>query len=172
MPDDPSAADQGGRENFHLKLETETIAQVVSADPLCVEEETKTRDVLRLLRQQRRGCALICRAGRLVGIFTERDALRLLATAGTQDEALLDQPVSAVMVQNPVTIETGAPVAEAIRKMSRGGYRRLPVVDAEGRPVGVMKVSGILHYFVEHFPKCVYTLPPHPHHAMQEREGA
>lgn len=155
-----------------LKLETDTVAEVFSAEPLCVDEQCTTRKVLRLLRERRRGCALVCREGVLSGIFTERDALRLLASVGTSDESLLDQPVSAVMAPNPVTIDQSAPVAEAIRKMSRGGYRRLPVVDAAGRPVGVMKVSAILHYFVEHFPKFVYNLPPKPHHAMQEREGA
>ena len=37
---------------------------------------------------------------------------------------------------------------------------------------GVLKVSGILHYLVEHFPKVVYTLPPEPHHKTAAREGA
>lgn len=76
------------------------------------------------------------------------------------------------MVRQPVTVRKGASVAEAIHKMSAGGYRRLPVVDNDNKPIGVLNVSGILHYFVEHFPSVIYNLPPDPHHAMQEREGA
>ena len=44
--------------------------------------------------------------------------------------------------------------------MSGGGFRRLPIVDEAGSVHGVLKVSGLLHYLVEHFPKIVHTLPP------------
>ena len=44
--------------------------------------------------------------------------------------------------------------------------------DEQNRPLGIVKVSGILRFLVEHFPKVVYTLPPKPHHITQEREGA
>jgi CBS domain-containing protein len=153
--------------DFRLNLETETIEQVFSADPLCVEPRVSIREVFRLLRERNRGCILICRDQKLVGVFTERDALKLMASA-----ADLDRPIETVMARDPVTVCSGAKVADAITKMAQGGYRRLPVVDAQGTPLGVLKVSGILHYFVEHFPNVIYTLPPDPHHAMQEREGA
>jgi CBS domain-containing protein len=110
---------------------------------------------------------MVCRDMKLLGIFTERDALRLLA-----DGANLDQPVAAVMVRDPVTLRTDETVGKAIGLMAAGGCRRLPVVDAHGRVTGVLKVSGILRYLVEHFPKTVYTLPPAPHHKTVQREGA
>jgi hypothetical protein len=56
--------------------------------------------------------------------------------------------------------------------MSGGGFRRLPIVDDAGLLQGVLKVSGLLHYLVEHFPKIVYTLPPAPHYKSADREGA
>jgi CBS domain-containing protein len=56
--------------------------------------------------------------------------------------------------------------------MVSGGYRHLPVVDEEGRPVGVLSVKQIMHYLVEHFPSTVYNLPPDPRVVPQEREGA
>lgn len=153
--------------DFRLDLETETIAQVYSADPLCVAPDMSIREVLELLRARSRGCVLICREGKLVGIFTERDALRLMAAGDN-----LERFVEDVMIRQPVTVREGASVSEAIHKMSAGGYRRLPVVDQQDQPIGVLNVSGILHYFVEHFPSVIYNLPPDPHHAMQEREGA
>ena len=63
-------------------------------------------------------------------------------------------------------------MAQAIAAMTRGGYRRLPIVDADGRPMGIIKIEGILHYLVEHFPKVIYNLPPEPHYSRQQREGA
>jgi CBS domain-containing protein len=153
--------------DFRLNLETETIRQVYSADPLCVTPTAGLREVFELLRARNRGCVLVCEGGQLVGIFTERDALRLMAAGDTLERAIGD-----VMVRDPVRVQLGESVASAIHKMSLGGYRRLPVVDSSDRPMGVLNVSGILHYFVEHFPSVIYNLPPEPHHAMQEREGA
>jgi len=63
-------------------------------------------------------------------------------------------------------------VADAIRTMSQGGYRRVPVVDELGRPLGVIKVAHIVHYLVDFFPQTVYNLPPDPDAVMQQREGA
>ena len=56
--------------------------------------------------------------------------------------------------------------------MSRGGYRRLPIVNRDGAPTGVLSVRQILRYLVEHFPTAIYTLPPTPDEATKDREGA
>ena len=56
--------------------------------------------------------------------------------------------------------------------MAKGKCRRLPIVDVAGKLVGTVKVSGILHYFIEHFPEKVFNLPPEPNVVMPEREGA
>lgn len=153
--------------DFQLHLETETVDHCYPAKPLCAAPDDSLRTVLRLLRETRTGAAMICIEGKLLGIFTERDALKVLA-----DNTNLDAPVSSVMVRNPTTIRKTDTVAKAIALMSAGGFRRLPIVDDEGKVTGLVKVSGILHYLVEHFPKVVYTLPPAPHHKMEEREGA
>ena len=81
-------------------------------------------------------------------------------------------PIETVMTRRPATICVTDTVEAAIAKMSLGGYRRLPVLDAEGRPIGLLKVSSILHYLVQHFPKFVYNLPPEPGQSCQDREGA
>ncbi|MBW3598884.1 MAG: CBS domain-containing protein, partial [Planctomycetes bacterium] len=87
-------------------------------------------------------------------------------------EDVLDSPIERVMVKNPVTLSRTDTVGKAITMMSSGGYRRLPITDEDGRPVGTIKTPGILHYLAEHFPKVVYNLPPTPHHTQQTREGA
>jgi predicted transcriptional regulator len=153
--------------DFHLHLNTDAVSEAHPGQPCCVEPRASIREVIDQLRAQRTGSALVCRDGKLVGVFTERDALRLIAQ-GADFEA----PIEKVMVRSPVTLKAGDTVGTAIHKMSAGGYRRLPIVDDAGQPVGVVKVSGILRFLVEHFPKMVYTLPPAPHHNMQQREGA
>jgi CBS domain-containing protein len=153
--------------DYVLNLNTDTVEQAMSAEPLCVEPHTTIREVFELLQQRRTGSALICRGGVLAGIFTERDALRLMAQG-----ASLDRPIEQVMVANPMALRRSDSVATAIRKMAAGGYRRLPIIDDQGRPVGLVKVSWIVRYLVEHFPHAVYNLPPEPQPLAHEREGA
>lgn len=149
-----------------LNLQTETVQQAGPEQPLCVGPEVPVRGVLELLREQRRGSLLVCREGRLEGIFTERDALRLLAAG-----ADLDVPIREAMTPGPVTVGAHDPLATAIARMSENGYRRLPIVDGQGRPLGLLDAAGIVHWLVEHFPEAVYNLPPVPAPPVGEREG-
>ncbi len=153
---------------FQLQLDSETVERAhPSADPILVAPQTTVRRVFELLKNSDHGSVLVCQDSQLVGIFTERDALRLMASGGP-----LDEPVERVMIKNVVTIQSTDTVKTAITRMSVGGYRRLPIMDAEGQPVGLLKVSQILHYLVEHIPKSVYNLPPKPSHTTPQREGA
>lgn len=153
--------------DFQLNLNAETVAHLEALSPLCVEPAMTVRDVLHMLQTRRRSTVLICRDGQLVGIFTERDALKQMAT-----EADLEAPIEEAMTRDPVVVLPEDSVGDAIAKMSRGGYRRLPIVDRDGVPTGVLSVRQILRYLVEHFPAAIYTLPPTPDEAIKDREGA
>lgn len=153
--------------NFDLNLHTETVSQAGPIDPLCLPPRMSVRDVLVLMKQHNTGCVLVCEQQKLIGIFTQRDVLRLLAM-----EADLGVLVETVMTRNPVTLRQSDTVATAIARMSAGGYRHLPIVDAQGQPTGLLKVRGIVHYLVEHVPKTIYNLPPNPKMVAQNREGA
>jgi CBS domain-containing protein len=153
--------------DFKLELDSEPVESAHPAAPIAVEPETPLRDVLALLKSQCTGGLLICREGKLIGIFTERDAVRLMAKSMD-----LAAPIESVMTRNPATLKIGETMSAAIRKMSAGGYRRMPIIDEHGQPTGMVKVSGIVRYLVDHFPKTVYNLPPEPNTVMQEREGA
>ena len=153
--------------DVHLTLDADTVEQVATPEPLCIDVGATVRETLHAMKQKRRGAVLVCKGEKLAGIFTERDALKLM-----EPGADLDLAVGQVMTANPETITDSETVGDAITKMSRGGYRRLPMVDPDGRPKGFVTVSGILHYLVGHFPAVVYNLPPNPHHSTQTREGA
>lgn len=148
-------------------LESELIDQAHPVEPILVTGSTTIRGVLDIWREQGQGVVLVVKDERLEGIFTERDVLRFMIEKGS-----LDQPIEKVMKLNPVTVLAGDNIAVAVDKMSGGGYRRLPVVDEQGRPQGLLVSAGILRFLVEHFPNAVYTLPPAPKVVMQEREGA
>jgi CBS domain-containing protein len=148
-------------------LDNDLIAQIRYAPPACVAPNITLEELLRDMQSQRRGAVIVCENEKIVGIVTERDLVRLLSV-----RTKLDTPISQLMTRSPTTIHLNQTVGDAIEVMSRGGYRRLPVVDEQGAPVGTVKVSHILRYVVEHFPRIVYNLPPKPHLKTHEREGA
>ncbi len=152
--------------DIELALTTDTVEQADPVRPICVEPGTSLREVFAMLRDHSASAVLVCVAGRLEGIFTERDALRVM-----QSQADFDVPIEDVMIPAPVALRSDANVASAILRMSSGGYRRLPIVDPKGRPLGLLEVSGIVHYLVQHFPKTIYNLPPVAHPVIHDREG-
>ena len=119
------------------------------------------------MQERNRGAVLVCHEQLVIGIFTERDALKMMAAG-----ASFDVPLRQFMTPDPVVLRAHDTVGKAINLMAQGGYRRLPIVDDQGRPTGIIKVEGIMHYLVEHFPTVIYNLPPEPHHSNQQREGA
>lgn len=153
--------------DFQLSLDSEGVGSAYPDQPLATTIDAKVGDVLRLLRAQRTGAVMICDGAKLVGIVTERDALKLMA--GGADLAM---PVREVMSSPPATISNSATVGEAIQIMSEGGYRHLPIIDCDGRPTGVVATQGIVHFLVDHFPATVYNLPPDPKASTRDREGA
>jgi CBS domain-containing protein len=165
--------------DFQLNLDAETVAKAHPREPSCVEPTATVREVLALMKEKKAGSVLVCdQERRLVGVFTERDALRLMAAgfpnaaSNGKDLAGLDTPIERVMTARPTTLAATDTVGKAITMMSAGGYRRLPITDESGKAVGVVDAAGILHYLAEHFPNVVFTLPPAPHHTTQTREGA
>ena len=153
--------------DFQLSLENEGVGAAYPDQPLAASADETVGTVMQLLRAQRTGAVLLCDGPKLVGIFTERDALKQMANG-----ADLSAPVRSVMTSEPATVAANATVASAIRMMTEGAYRHLPIVDQNGQPRGVLGVHGIVHYLVDHFPETVYNLPPDSKAAPKAREGA
>ena len=153
--------------SFQLNLNTETVGHCYPSEPLCLAPATSAAEALRQMKERNQGAVLVCHDQRVIGIFTERDALKMMAAG-----ASFDEPLQQLMTPDPVVLRASDFVGKAITMMTRGGYRRLPIVDERGRATGMITVEGIMHYLAEHFPSVIYNLPPEPHHAAQEREGA
>jgi CBS domain-containing protein len=111
--------------------------------PLTVGPATPVRRVLQLLHEHSVGCVGVVQEGRLVGIFSERDALLKL---GTDAASLGDHPVSEFMTANPKTLQADAKIAFAVRHMDQGGFRHLPIVSETNKLIGVLSVRDILRY--------------------------
>lgn len=138
---------------------------VVAASP-----HDSLRTVINLLVEKRVGCALIVEDGRLVGVFSERDVLRKVTTTGVDIDAT---PVGELMTKNPESLRADDELVYALHQMALGGYRHIPLLDAEGTPVAVVSMRDIVAYIASLYPDEVMKLPSHPDKAItQTREGA
>jgi signal-transduction protein with cAMP-binding, CBS, and nucleotidyltransferase domain len=149
-------------------LKVDSVSRLNPTPPWRVHPDQPVAEAVRLMRRHQVGCLLVCNGDTLLGIFTERDLMRRVLAPGRP----LTLPVSACMTPNPVTVSPTAPISAAVWQMEEGGYRHLPVLDATGKPVGVLSVKRIVHYLVEHYPYTVYNLPPDPGAFPLEPEGA
>jgi len=77
-----------------------------------------------------------------VGIFTERDVIRVVA-----QNTSLNTPLEKVMTKNVVTVSEDATFAESRRIIISHGVRHLPVVNSEGRLAGLVVVRDFLDEF-------------------------
>ena len=85
-------------------------------------------------------CVLVVDAGRLVGIFTDRDAV--LKVAGRPVTA---RPIADYMTRDPVVLRHDDTIAVAINKMAVGGFRHIPITD-DGRPTGVVTARDVFRH--------------------------
>jgi arabinose-5-phosphate isomerase len=84
---------------------------------------------------------LVDAAGRLSGIFTDSDLARLFEHRRDEE---LDSPVQRVMTGNPLRVEFGSMMVEAVTIMAGRKISELPVVDAEGKPVGLIDITDVV----------------------------
>ena len=118
------------------------IRDVIAGRPLLAAGKNDTvREACRLMAQKKIGALLIVEAGRIAGIFTERDALNKVLAAGLDPDKTR---VSEVMVADLQTIRSGKPLAYALHMMAEGGFRHVPVVDDDGAPVGMVSARDAL----------------------------
>jgi CBS domain-containing protein len=112
---------------------------------------TPVSEAARWMQGRRVGAILVVDGDRLVGIFTERDALfRVVAEKRDPATTLL----SDVMTANPTTISPRDSFPTALQIMHAGRFRHVPVVE-DGKPVGIVSSRDAMGSELEDF---MYTL--------------
>jgi CBS domain-containing protein len=139
-------------------------------DPLTVRPGTSLQRCLELIRETGMADSVFVTdaSGRLLGVLTERDIFGRIV-GGTID---LREPVETLINREPKTLDLDDTIRDAIVLMQTGRYRNVPLVDGDGRLVGVVRQADIIKYLAESFPEELLNLPPRPHQRMKEPEGA
>jgi len=149
---------------------SQPISELATLKPtVCVAPSVTVRVAIERMNQIKAGCVLVEQDGRLVGIFTERDVLTKVVGSGLNiDRTRIDS----LMTRDPETLGPNDAVAYALNMMSVGGFRHIPLVVEDGRPVGVVAMRNVVDYIVELIPSGVLNLPPSTQKFPRAREGA
>ena len=145
--------------------------QVKHLDPppgVRVPADMSIEQVIHTMRAERTGCVLVVEDSKLLGVFTERDYVVRVLGEGLP----VSTPVSELMTEEPTCVKITETVTTLVRRIGRGGYRRMPIVDDEGHLVGCLSVRNLLHHLAQHCPAAVYNIAPRIEPGAESREGA
>lgn len=127
-------------DDLGARLLLEPLSALDPRPPVTIRPDERASVAIERLKAEGQDCLLVVARGRLVGIFTERDAVLKLAGRPTGDLTVGD-----VMTADPVVLRRDDALAVAVHKMAAGGFRHIPVV-ADGRPIGVVAASDVFRY--------------------------
>lgn len=114
------------------------IGDVMTRDVITVEPQNTMAELRVVLRDHRISGAPVLENGELVGIISVEDLIKALAAR--EMEARVDEK----MTRNPVTVRADETVVMAIKHFNRHGFGRFPVVDREGKLVGILTRGDII----------------------------
>jgi len=124
-----------------------SVLELCDLEAAAVSVEASAADAIHLMLDRRVGAvAVLDEERRVAGIFTERDVLRKLALSGRDPHAL---PVRDLMT-TPVelaTLATGP--GEALATMIDRHFRHLPIVDPDGRLLGMLSIRNVLQWRID-----------------------
>jgi len=116
-------------------------------EPLTTPAKTTVVEAARLMKQNEVGAVMVVEDGKLVGIFTERDALYKVIA---EDRIARTTRLTEVMTRNPRTIHPDKPFGDALHLMHVSGFRHVPVVE-DGRPIGMVSARDAFAPELENF---------------------
>ena len=127
-----------------IRLDCVAIADVMAFRVVTVEPDDQVRLAIARMLEEGIGSVAVCEGERLVGIFTERDVLRL---AGEGPD-FAEVRVGDVMTRNPVTLAPDVDVLDAARLMGERKVRHLPVLEGENL-LGIVGIREVMRTLVE-----------------------
>ena len=117
-----------------------SIREVMTSNPQSVEPSTSVAEAARLMRDEDIGSLPVVEGGKLTGILTDRDIASRAVAEGRDPQST---NVGEVASSDLVTVDPQQDLDEALRLMARHQVRRLPVVEEDGRLVGVLAQADV-----------------------------
>src|SRR5438093_10382349 len=112
-----------------------SVREAMTSNPCTIDAGKPVAYAARMMRDEDVGIAPIVEGDRLVGVLTDRDVAVRVVAEGLDPERV---KVAEVASRDVVTLEPDQDLDEALRLLARHQVRRLPVVEEDGRVVGVL----------------------------------
>ena len=117
-----------------------SIKDVMTSDPCTIDADKSVAYAAKMMRDEDVGLAPIVEGDKLIGTLTDRDiAIRVVAEGKNPDQVTVREVAS----KQVVTIDPQQDLGEALRIMAKHQVRRLPVVEEDGRLVGVVAQADV-----------------------------
>jgi CBS domain-containing protein len=116
------------------------IREVMSSNPSAIEADSSVADAAKLMRDEDVGLAPVVEGDRLVGTLTDRDITVRVVAEGKDPQSTTVREVASTDL---VTVDPEQDLDEAVRLMAQHQVRRLPVVEEDGRLVGVVAQADV-----------------------------
>jgi CBS domain-containing protein len=116
------------------------ITEVMSTNPCAIDADKPVAYAAQMMKEEDVGLAPVVEGDRLVGALTDRDIVTRVVAEGRDPQSV---PVREVASKDLVTIEPQQDLDEALRLMASYQVRRLPVVEDDGRLVGVVAQADV-----------------------------
>jgi CBS domain-containing protein len=116
------------------------ISELMSPNPCAIEADKPVAYAARMMKDEDVGLAPIVEGDRLVGTLTDRDIVTRVVAEGKDPQSIKVREVASTDL---VTIDPQQDLGEALQLMARNQVRRLPVVEEDGRLVGVVAQADV-----------------------------
>ena len=117
-----------------------SISEVMTSNPRSLEGGSSAVEAARLMRDEDAGVVPIVEGEKLVGTVTDRDIVLRVVAEGRDPEATT---VGEIASRELVTVDPQQDLDEALRLMARHQVRRLPVVEEDGKLVGIVAQADV-----------------------------
>jgi len=116
------------------------ISELMSTNPCAIDGDKPVAYAAKMMKQEDVGLAPVVEGDRLVGTLTDRDIVVRVVAEGKDPQAVTVREVASTEL---VTVDPQQDLDEALRLMAQHQVRRLPVVEEDGRLVGVVAQADV-----------------------------
>ena len=148
-------------------FQTDPISALGLPAPVSVGVNASVGAALAAVQKHGMGYVLIVDDGRPRGIMSEREVLMKIVARDVKYDTNVMEYVSRI----PVTLTNKENIARAIKIMIAEGVENIPIVDAAGKAIAVLRTRDVIHFLSEAFPEQLLNLPPKPNQTLPRPEG-
>lgn len=155
--------------SISIELFQKPIMDLSPSRAICLDELATVSQAIEEMQHNKIGSVLITKSGIITGIFTERDVL--MKIIGKVDN-WKDESIRNYMTSDPTCLRMSDAIAYALHNMHFGGFRHVPIVDNNQKPIAIVSIKDINNYLMDYFPNEIDNIMDEPFRGKSIREGA